>query len=105
MLNPPRPGSLLANTSTPPPESCSPLSGKSSSKTLTESFAVGNGSPCTSTATAVWPGATGSPPMLWPHVDDVPFRECAQVVVVLPVWTGLAASGGETALWNLAVGC
>ena len=32
-LNPPRPGSLGARTSTPPPASCSPLSGKSSSKT------------------------------------------------------------------------
>src|SRR6476469_959215 len=38
ILNPPRPGSLGDSTSTPPPPSCSPLSGKSSSKTKTESF-------------------------------------------------------------------
>src|SRR5260370_17088128 len=96
MLNLPRPGSLLDNRCQARAESCSPLSGKSSSKTLTESFAVGNGSPCTSTVTEVWPGAIGAPPMLWPHVDDVPFSEGAQVVVVLPVWKGLAASPGRT---------
>src|ERR1700739_2202891 len=43
MLKPPRPGSLGEITSRPPPASCSPLSGKSSSNTITESFPVGSG--------------------------------------------------------------
>src|ERR1700758_487744 len=81
MLKPPKPGSLGDNTSIPPPPSCSPLSGKSSSNTNTESFEGGKGLGCTSTVTAgkvpvelhVTAGATGTqaigaPPMPWPQL-------------------------------------
>src|SRR2546429_9209846 len=49
--NPPRPGSLADRTSIPPPASCSPLSGKSSSNTINESLPVGSGVGTTSTVT------------------------------------------------------
>ena len=83
MLKPPRPGSFGASTSMPPPESCSPLSGKSSSNTNTESFDGGKGLGCTSTFTvagkaplvavhvtdpAAGTQAIGTPPMPWPQL-------------------------------------
>src|SRR6516164_9318247 len=43
MLKLPSPGSMGAIVPFPPPPSCSPLSGKSSSNTNTVSFAVGSG--------------------------------------------------------------
>src|SRR5579862_5683801 len=83
MLKPPRPGSFGESTSTPPPPSCSPLSGKSSSNTNTDSLEGGNGFGCTITFTlvgkapvlavhATLPGAgtqaIGAPPMPWPQL-------------------------------------
>src|SRR5580704_3500084 len=83
MLKPPRPGSLGESTSTPPPESCSPFSGKSSSNTITESFPVGSGVGSVSTVTGakeavvlvelhpavktLQAGGTGAPLIVWPH--------------------------------------
>src|SRR5256886_13281387 len=59
MLKPPRPGSFCDSTSSPPPPSCSPFSGKSSSNMNTESFEGGNGSGCVSTVSgAATPGTT-----------------------------------------------
>src|SRR5476651_469547 len=83
MLKPPRPGSFGDNTSTPPPPSCSPLSGKSSSNTNTESFEGGKGFGCTTTFTvagkapvaavhttvpAAGTQAIGAPPIPWPQL-------------------------------------
>src|SRR5882672_969124 len=65
MLKPPRPGSWGASTSMPPPESCSPLSGKSSSNTNTESFDGGKGLGCTTTFTVA-----GKAPLVAVHVTD-----------------------------------
>src|ERR1700719_2102261 len=96
ILNCPRPGSLGDNVSIPPPPSCSPLSGKSSSNTKTDSFDGGNGVGCANILTAgkvpvavhVTAGATGTqaigaPPMPWP--EDA-----------FAVSNGLAASPGRT---------
>src|ERR1700687_5404254 len=56
--------------STPPPPSCSPLSGLSSSNVNTETFAGGNGVSCNSTLTAACAGPIpiGAPPMPWQQV-------------------------------------
>src|SRR3974377_1221061 len=82
MLKPPRPVSLGEITSTPPPASCSPLSGKSSSNTITESFPVGRGVGSDSTVTGAkaavladvhpdrrrWQsGGIAAPAMVWPQ--------------------------------------
>src|SRR3989442_278454 len=82
MLKLPRPGSLGASTSMPPPASCSPLSGKSSWNTNTESFDGGKGFGCTNTLNcagkapvvavhttdpAAGTQAIGAPPMPWPR--------------------------------------
>src|SRR5689334_25411941 len=79
---PPRPGSRGATTPEPPPPSCSPLSGKSSSNTKTASFAVGSGVGSTFTVTgaklavlvALHPAVKmlqaagiGAPLMVWPQ--------------------------------------
>src|SRR3984957_5180206 len=80
---PPRPGSMGATVPFPPPPSCSPLSGKSSSNTMTESFAVGSGVGATFSmpgakaavlvVQALGPpkrlqaGAIGAPLMVWPQ--------------------------------------
>src|SRR2546422_7095922 len=83
MLKLPRPGSLGASTSMPPPASCSPLSGKSSWNTNTESFDGGKGFGCTNTLNcagkapvvavhttdpAAGTQAIGAPPMPWPQL-------------------------------------
>ena len=52
MLKLPRPGSLGDKLSIPPPASCSPLSGWSSSNTNTETLAGGSGIGSTMTFTA-----------------------------------------------------
>src|ERR1700741_2911599 len=82
MLKPPRPGSMGATVPFPPPPSCSPLSGKSSSNTITESLPVGSGVGSAATVTGakvavlveVHPdtrtlqaAGTGAPLMVWPH--------------------------------------
>src|SRR5882672_9731744 len=82
-LKPPRPGSTGASTSMPPPESCSPLSGKSSWNTNSESFDGGKGLGCTTTFTfagnapvvavhttdpVAGTQAIGAPPMPWPQL-------------------------------------
>src|SRR3981081_428957 len=91
MLKPPSPGSFGDNTSTPPPPSCSPFTGKSSSKTKTDSFDGGNGSGCVSTVTAlkahvvagvVIVTTTGAPPIPWPQAPalvawEMPFTQSA----------------------------
>src|SRR5207248_10884967 len=53
MLKPPRPGSFCDSTLRPPPPSCSPFSGKSSSNMNTESYEGGNGSGCVSTVSGL----------------------------------------------------
>src|SRR5260370_38802442 len=81
MLKPPRLGSFGDNTSTPPPPSCSPFGGKSSSNTNTDSFEGGNGSGCVSTVTALKAHAVaggvivhriGAPPMPCPQAAGAP---------------------------------
>src|SRR5271165_1769052 len=87
MLKPPRPGSMGATVPFPPPPSCSPLSGKSSSNTKTESFPVGSGVGTTFTITGakaavlvgvqvadvevlakmLQAGGIGAPPIVWPQ--------------------------------------
>src|ERR1700674_5035781 len=105
MLKPPRPGSLGATTSIPPPLSCSPLSGLSSSNTNTESFAGGNGLRCTTTLTVVGNApevavhvtvpaagtqAIGAPPIPWPQLGVGLLKQ-------LPAFSNeLAASPGRT---------
>src|ERR1700722_3702059 len=80
---PPKPGSMGATVPFPPPPSCSPLRGKSSSNTMTDIFAVGSGVGATFTMTGakaavlvVQPllppkmlqaGAMGAPLMVWPQ--------------------------------------
>src|SRR5882672_8608758 len=112
MLKCPRPGSLGDKTSIPPPPSCSPLSGKSSSYTNTESFEGGNGSGSTRTvmtggkvpeAVHVTAGATGTqaigaPPIPWPQALGfeafaTPFVQSA---VKFALANGLPASPGRT---------
>src|SRR5215469_1736710 len=105
MLKPPRPGSCGESTSTPPPPSCSPLSGRSSSNTNTESFEGGKGLGCTSTVTdagkapvvavhvtepAAGTQAIGAPPIPWPQLGlGLPKQP--------PVFSNeLAASPGKT---------
>src|SRR5579863_1687731 len=112
-LKPPRPGSMGATVPFPPPPSCSPLSGKSSSNTITESLPVGSGVGSTSTLT-VWvkaelaehalgppsmlqAGGTGAPLMVWPHVPVVevpPVLE--QTGCPTYAGNGLPASPGST---------
>src|SRR5437764_15085095 len=53
MLKPPRPGSFCDSTLRPPPPSCSPFSGKSSSNMNTERFEGRNGSGCVSTVSGL----------------------------------------------------
>src|SRR5258706_9851577 len=53
MLKPPSPGSTGDSTSIPPPASCSPFSGKSSSNTKSDSFAGGSGVDTAYTVTGV----------------------------------------------------
>src|SRR5579863_8218653 len=94
----------------PPPPSCSPLSGKSSSNTITDSLPVGSGVGSASTLTgwvkaevelhALGPprmlqaAGTGAPPMVWPHVEVVEFPPVAEQTGVPwnPPPNGLAAS-------------
>src|SRR4029077_14398934 len=96
---PPKPGSLVAMMSIPPPASCSPLSGKSSSNTCTLSFPGGYGLASVSTVTgfqvlvAVFQ-VTGAPPMLWPQVGD-PAAIQAAGLPVYPAANGLAPSPGR----------
>src|SRR5882672_4316288 len=98
MLKCPRPGSLGDKTSIPPPPSCSPLSGKSSSYTNTESFEGGNGSGCARIVTDVCPAAIGAPPIPWPQAAG--FVACdtplVQSAVEFPLLNGLPASPGNT---------
>src|ERR1700756_739268 len=88
MLKLPRPGSMGAIVPAPPPPSCSPLSGKSSSNTITESLPVGSGVGSTSTLTGwvkaeadeqafdppsmLQAGGMGAPLMLWPQFVSPP---------------------------------
>src|ERR1700751_842883 len=83
MLKPPRPGSMGATVPFPPPPSCSPLTGKSSSNTMTESLPVGSDVGSTATVTGwvkaeavvhafgppsmLQAGGIGAPLMVWPH--------------------------------------
>src|SRR3974390_2061342 len=83
MLKPPSPGSIGATVPFPPPPSCSPLSGKSSSNTIIESLPVGSGVGKESTVTGwvkaelvvhafgppnmLQAGGIGAPAMVWPH--------------------------------------
>ena len=99
----------------PPPPSCSPLSGKSSSNTITESLPVGSGVGSTSTLTAwvkaelvvhafgppsmLQAGGIGAPLIVWPQlvlpaVDSWPL--VGQVCWLVLVGNGLAASPGNT---------
>src|ERR1700751_1339935 len=95
----------------PPPPSCSPLSGKSSSNTSTESLPVGSGVGSTSTLTGwlkaeadvhafdpprmLHAGAMGAPLMVWPH-DVSPARASwpVQPGALTFEGNGLAASPG-----------
>src|SRR5205085_2593458 len=83
MLKPPSPGSFCDSTSIPPPPSCSPFSGKSSSNTNTDSFDGGNGSGCVSTVreAGVPPGGLQVAGAVAVQVT-VGFETRAQVVVV-----------------------
>src|SRR5215469_10763795 len=115
---PPRPGSMGAIVPLPPPPSCSPLSGKSSSNTNTVSFAVGSGVGNTLMVTAaklavlagVQPAlkmlqaaAICAPLMVWPQavfsVALVPLPDMGPAEqsggLLLP-GNGLAASPGTT---------
>src|ERR1700726_2841247 len=112
MLNPPRPGSLAAMPtspppSAPPPASFSPLRGLSSWNTNTESLEVGNGVGCTSTVivgrvpvqvlaggTGMQAAGIGAPPMPWPQFGAEP--PLTQEAVRLVVSNGFAASPGRT---------
>src|ERR1700747_1477674 len=95
MLNCPRPGSLLLLTApVPPPPSCSPFSGKSSSKTNTESFEGGNGVRCDKIVTGanvpvqvvafaagVQTDGIGAPPMPCPQVPPPDVEKVQSLVM------------------------
>src|SRR5579862_8322750 len=111
MLKPPSPGSLGDSTSMPPPPSCSPFNGKSSSNTNTESLEGGNGSGCVSTVTGLPPGLneqvvaggvivqrSGAPPMPWPQAPGLEAfaTPLVQSADRLAFSNGLPASPGST---------
>src|ERR1700746_2902691 len=110
---PPRPGSLGDRTSIPPPASCSPFSGKSSSNTINESLPVGSGVGSDSTVTGakavvlveVHPvtktlqaGGIGAPPMVWPQPRSPGFAPVVgeQSGGVTVAGKGAPASPGKT---------
>src|SRR5258708_39595897 len=111
MLKPPRPGSFGDSTSMPPPPSCSPFSGKSSSNTNTDSFDGGYGSGCVRivsglaavgkeqvVAGGVIVHRIGAPPMPCPQAVGfvafaTPFVQSADRLVFS---NGLPASPGST---------
>src|SRR5579864_5927070 len=109
MLKLPRPGSLGESTSTPPPASCSPLSGKSSSKTITDSFPVGSGVGSDGMMTGAkaalevaHPAISGlqaegisAPLMVWPTLGQLVVDVGVQPFPTFPVLNGLAASPGS----------
>src|SRR3984893_8592561 len=91
MLNCPRPGSLLVFTfPVPPPPSCSPFSGKSSSNTNTDRFAVRYGEAWVNTVTAI---AGVQPPPTAVGVQVAPVVGKVQMVLV-PAAFGPQASAG-----------
>src|SRR5215469_2252266 len=115
MLKPPRPGSMGAIVAFPPPPSCSPLSGKSSSNTIRESLPVVTGLGSTRTLTGekgvvlaelhpvtrtLQAGGIGAPLMPWPQLGSVALRFSApvegQVWALVLDGNGLAASPGNT---------
>src|SRR4029077_2976190 len=106
MLKPARPGSLGDNTSMPPPPSCSPFSGKSSSNTNTESFEGGNGVRCdkivtgakvpahvVAGATGVQTAAIGAPPMPCPQVPPPVVEKVQSLVMSNALRSELGSAG------------
>src|SRR6266699_1709986 len=107
MLKPPIPGSFGDSTSMPPPPSCSPVSGRSSSNTNTDSFEGGKGSGCVSTVRDGYAAPAGTHDV-WPvagvQLTATPLTVAVQVVLVVGEQDTRAAIGVPPMPWPQAPG-
>ena len=99
---PPRPGSFGATTSTPPPLSCSPFSGKSSSKMNADRLEGMFGVGCENTVTLACCRPVfgsipiGAPPMPWPQCPNATPAAVQSGTPPYAALNGFAASPGST---------
>ncbi len=98
MLKPPSPGSFGDSTSTPPPPSCSPFSGKSSWNTNTDSFDGGYGSGCVNTVTALKAHVVAGGVIV--HRSGTPPMPCPQAPGFVALALPLVQSGDRFAFAN-----